>query len=306
MYHASGPAISVSAAEISRNFGHWQDRAIAGPVVITHHGRARVVLISAEHFATWDGVKDKAESNDQDSAFEIRLSTVLDHIGEGFFALDDHLRFTSVNSVACAFFGQNSNRLIGYSIVERFPKLDGSMLLDRIKRVERTGMDLTFEGSLSAFPDRFIEVKIFPYPSGVGAIVKNLTERKIEERSNIEAKSFTEVFSLSTSIGYVKINIRGFPTNCSDSIYQMTGLDCDQICHARFAELFPVSERNSVQKSLEEALQYGQSTMLRSKMYSKGERDVDVELSIAPIVNDMGVSGALILTHFAAEIETSA
>lgn len=37
----------VTAGEISRNFGQWQDVALSGPVIVTHHGRPRVVMTSA-------------------------------------------------------------------------------------------------------------------------------------------------------------------------------------------------------------------------------------------------------------------
>lgn len=38
------PPTTVSAADVIRNFGLWQERALAGPITITHHGRARTVL----------------------------------------------------------------------------------------------------------------------------------------------------------------------------------------------------------------------------------------------------------------------
>jgi PAS domain-containing protein len=45
--HAYGEISYATAAEVSRSFGRWQDQALAGPVVVTHHGRPRVVVLSA-------------------------------------------------------------------------------------------------------------------------------------------------------------------------------------------------------------------------------------------------------------------
>jgi prevent-host-death family protein len=40
----------VSAGEFQRKLGHYQDRALVEPVLITSNGRERVVLLSADEF----------------------------------------------------------------------------------------------------------------------------------------------------------------------------------------------------------------------------------------------------------------
>ena len=40
----------VSAQELQRNIGEVQDMALVEPVAITHHGRERLVLLSAEEY----------------------------------------------------------------------------------------------------------------------------------------------------------------------------------------------------------------------------------------------------------------
>ncbi|MEI9425937.1 type II toxin-antitoxin system Phd/YefM family antitoxin [Mesorhizobium sp. Cs1299R1N1] len=41
---------TVTAAEVSKNFGTYQDAAVREPVVITKNGRPRTVLMAYEHF----------------------------------------------------------------------------------------------------------------------------------------------------------------------------------------------------------------------------------------------------------------
>ena len=41
---------TVSAAEVSKHFGAWQDAAVRQPVIITKNGRPRTVLIGYEDF----------------------------------------------------------------------------------------------------------------------------------------------------------------------------------------------------------------------------------------------------------------
>jgi prevent-host-death family protein len=41
---------TVSSADFQRRIGHFQDRALVEPVLVTRNGRERVVLISADEF----------------------------------------------------------------------------------------------------------------------------------------------------------------------------------------------------------------------------------------------------------------
>lgn len=42
--------ITVTSAEFQRNFGLYQDKALAEPVAITRNGRERVVMVSADEY----------------------------------------------------------------------------------------------------------------------------------------------------------------------------------------------------------------------------------------------------------------
>ena len=44
------PQVTTTAADLNRNFGLWQDRAMSEPILVTHHGRPRSVLVSAEDY----------------------------------------------------------------------------------------------------------------------------------------------------------------------------------------------------------------------------------------------------------------
>ena len=41
---------SVTVGEFQRKIGHYQDRALVEPVMVTRNGRERLVLLSAEEF----------------------------------------------------------------------------------------------------------------------------------------------------------------------------------------------------------------------------------------------------------------
>jgi prevent-host-death family protein len=41
---------TVTAGEFQRKIGHYQDRALVEPVMVTRNGRERLVLLAAEEF----------------------------------------------------------------------------------------------------------------------------------------------------------------------------------------------------------------------------------------------------------------
>jgi len=41
----------VAAAEVQKNFGRYQDRALVAPVTVTKYGRPTVVILSAAEYA---------------------------------------------------------------------------------------------------------------------------------------------------------------------------------------------------------------------------------------------------------------
>lgn len=43
-------SIKVKAAEVQKNFGRYQDAALAGPVVVTRYGRDSVVILSVAEY----------------------------------------------------------------------------------------------------------------------------------------------------------------------------------------------------------------------------------------------------------------
>lgn len=41
---------TITSADFQRKIGHYQDRALVEPVIVTRNGRERVVLLSADEF----------------------------------------------------------------------------------------------------------------------------------------------------------------------------------------------------------------------------------------------------------------
>lgn len=42
--------MTATAADVQRNFGHWQDKALQHPVTVTRNGRPKVVILSIDEY----------------------------------------------------------------------------------------------------------------------------------------------------------------------------------------------------------------------------------------------------------------
>lgn len=150
----------VTAGEVARNFGRWQDEAARMPVVVTHHGRQRVVLVSAE---TFDEMT--AESTDP---YQARLAAVLGHSAEGFFAMDGAMVLAAANQAFEDFTGMAAAQMIGRPYAEVFPTAAQSIAGEHFRRVLRTGEPCQFELHSTVRTGAILDVRAFPYATASG------------------------------------------------------------------------------------------------------------------------------------------
>jgi prevent-host-death family protein len=82
---------TVSAAEMSKNFGAYQDAAVREPVVITKNGRPRTVLMAYEDYLRLTRRERKAELTHELNAAEIAAVEEA-RMAPGFEPLDAELK----------------------------------------------------------------------------------------------------------------------------------------------------------------------------------------------------------------------
>ena len=79
---------TVTSAELQRAFGLYRDRALAEPVIITHHGRESLVLLSAAEFRRLKTLERRALHPWELSAAEVEALEASDVAEEA--AAHDH------------------------------------------------------------------------------------------------------------------------------------------------------------------------------------------------------------------------
>lgn len=112
---------------------------------------------------------------------EAGLKTILDGIGEGFYALDSDWRIILFNDEASAHFRRPAEELLGVTLWDAFPQAAGSDL-GRLF-VEKMNSRETIRSEIESvvFPGRWMAFRLFPLGDGMGVVFRDVTDRKRAE-----------------------------------------------------------------------------------------------------------------------------
>ena len=291
-----GAMTTVTAAELSRNFGLWQDRALNGPVAITHHGRRKVVLISADEFSalSTEAQDEGAGAPGQESS-QVSFAVVLENMNDGFLALDADMILRIVNRVAETYLSSSRDLLIGRPITAVLPQLAGSIFMDHIARVLRTGEIAEFEAGAIIAPGRSIAVRVFPHPEGVGLIFSNRTEYNALREQVGVLQAFRLMLNGQGMIGVATLNPRGVLVEINAGLAEITGFPVSELIQRRIVDVFHPRERAKITAAVESVFDLGRSMTLETAILVQGHVDTPVVLSLAPIMSDIVPSGVAVM-----------
>jgi prevent-host-death family protein len=288
------PAAHATAGEVSRNFGQWQDVALTGPVIITHHGRPRVVLLSAERFSSWNDAPE-AGTNLEDQTAQTSLEALLEHMTEGFIALDHTLRVTKVNPIFEALAARSAGQLVGANWSELFPLPTQAVIAEQMRRVLRTGEAVEFEADSTVQAGRCYGVRVFPYPGGLAALFVNRTEEHSLRGRLRHARAMQAATSALPLLAVARLNIRGVLAEMDDDFLQLTGFSSAELLDCRLTDIVRPSDRRPLTQALEKVLQGGPATRMTTALLVKAGEERPVELSLAPILHDGAADGVMVL-----------
>lgn len=270
--------VFVTAGEISRNFGRWQDKAMETPVVVTHHGRPRVVMIASDHYRP----AEQASPNLPDAA-GAKLGALMNQIAEAFLALDADLRIMAVNPVFEAYVGRAAFQIVGRLWVEVFPKLEGSLLHEHYRRVLRTGEVAEFEVASVMYPGRVVTQTVFPYGGGVAALFVNRTGERERERQIEVANSIEQLARAIPGLSLIEVNIRGGIAKVDGRFSALSGFDTDALVRFRLADIVLPRDRSRLLASIDQALEDEAIPSLRTCILSRDGQEKEVIMTLAPI-----------------------
>ena len=291
MNNGHGEPSVVTAGEISRNFGQWQDRALGGPVIVTHHGRPRVVLVSADYYSASKEDHSFHPREDNEPFFETSQHAILDHVTEAFMAVNAQLHITAVNHVFEALVGHSASQLVGRFWEDLFPATARSLMGEQLKRALRTGETLEFEAPGDAPGVRRYGFRAFPYPGGVAVLIQNRTaEREMQAQLN-EARALDAALSMLPQVMVLRLNVRGVLTTIDPGFAKLLGFSADELVSCRLPDIARTRDRADLTAALEAVLQGGQPNQVATTLLVKNGGELAVRIGLAGVIRDLVPDG---------------
>ena len=276
---------TVSAADISRNFGDWQSKALQWPVTITHHGRPRLMLVSVEAFKN---AEPKREVDEPAAELSAQFRSVLSHIKEAFYALDQNFQVIEANAAAEDYFGLTREAMLGNDLRELIPHTRDSFAWDIYRRVMTTGELAEFKVKASIRGRPKLNVKAFPYDGGgVGVMFTSLEIADQESVLRKRGEGLFKALKCEPALSVAVLNGRGGIELASDAFCALTGFDRGQLETLTLAELVGAAERAPLVKALNEALREDAPTSIDVTLMTKAGGDKKVRLSLGAAAHDV-------------------
>ena len=112
---------------------------------------------------------------------EAGLATILDGIGEGFYALDRDWRLILFNSEAARHFRCKPEDVLGRILWDAFPGTRETGLAQMYFKAMESRETIRSETESIVFKGRWMAYRLFPLGDGLGVVFRDTTDRKIAE-----------------------------------------------------------------------------------------------------------------------------
>jgi PHD/YefM family antitoxin component YafN of YafNO toxin-antitoxin module len=282
----------VSAAEITRNFGMWQDLAGQGPIVVTHHGRARCVLVSADTFERMSQQTGGNQIAVHHAAIEHGL--LAERIDSGFAVFNADMELREVNSLGAMILDQPREVLLGLPLGEILPELANGIADMQLRRTLRTGEAVRLVVPMRAGS---LHVHAFPWPDGIAITLRRTNEEEELEQTSAEIAAIRKALTAYGGIGTARISVRGTLSMADRGLAEVTGVAIDRLAGARLIDLFTRRSRISVGEALESVLLESRAVALDATLLADGGSELSVRVALAPLADGWGVGGAMLMVE---------
>lgn len=291
----------VTSADFIRSVGFWQNEALRHPVVITHHGRERLILAAPENFSEASTANANAESGF--IALKTTHETVLDNLEEGLLVFDALLNITVANRVALAFCGRDAERTFGAPLVEVMPQPLASVLHDRAQRVLRARKSEAFE--TSTFDSRQLSLRVFPIGAGVGVLFHNTTEVSALRRRLEEDDALAAALKRHSRAATIKLDARARIESIGASFCTLSGFASVDLTGHRFVDLVSPHQRHETGELIERVLRERTSGEMALVLLDRRGGEHPGRLAAAPILTDLIAHGVMAVWTPASEGEST-
>jgi len=264
----------VTASELVRHFGLWQERAARGPVYIYNRGRPRYVLASVDFLDTQAASMDRP-------ADAARIADLLDALPESVILLDANCRVCGSSAVARAYFGEPLQPGVPVERLES-PEAAG-LLASAARRAVITGLAETIEIPSRSHVGRFLEVQLAAQPDGLLLLLRDRTITEELRAARADAEATEAAIATIGGLAHATINLRGYLDRPGADLAQITGLPREALASARFVTLLAIGSRVAAGEAIEGVITEGKSRMLHADLLVNRGDPLAITIGFAPL-----------------------
>ncbi len=275
----------VTASDLVRHFGIWQDRAARAPVYILHRGRPRLVLTSVDVMdALCAPHADRPEGSGQ-------LEALLDVIESIVVLLDADHRVLAASHGARGYFG---DAVRAGAPLSGLASAGDDLLGAAVVRVAASGLSETIEARSPRFGDRLLAYVIDCGPSGCIIQVRDTSAAEEMQLSRDQHESaFKAIEAAGGAYGFV--NLRGRIEQPTPSLAALTGASLDALAAARLVSLVAVGDRTVLGDAFEAAIDDRSAQSISASLLVGGAALRPVTIGLAPLMNAGHITGVTII-----------
>lgn len=282
----------VSSAELVRQFGRWQDEAASQPVLVTHHGRGRVVLVSAAHYDALVSAQAGRAPGDTGPAGHA-VTELMEHIDQGFIAFDRNMTVLEINRAACCFLKTEREAVLGRKLDERLPGIEETFGYASLTRASRSGTISTFEMPSFVYEGRWLLFQTFPFRDGAACLFRDITD-ELENRRRADAKTATlAALAVHGGMGRAKLSVRGTFNTVDPAFAALAGFLPEGLARARLIDIVAPHCRALASDAIETVLNGGDAQRVDVALLTREGAERPVRIGLAALRNHDGPAGAV-------------
>ena len=283
-------AVSVTAAEIIRNFGQWQQRALETPLAVTHHGRARVMLIGVD---TYERLAARRPPSPADQSTELRQFA--ENAAEGFFAYDADLRVTEINQVAANYLGRPRSAVIGTAMDGPEWGAGNPYVASVMRRVLTTGEAAQYEADSTLFPGRRISLRTFPFRGGIATLFTNVTERERLRAGGEKGRATRRAIQRTGRIAVARLDLSGRIMWVDQVFTDLTGFTAIDLQAVRLINCVVPQDRRQTDQFFNEIGAQAKSGVTIAGVIVKSGETRRMKLAGVPLLRQFAPSGLVLM-----------
>jgi PAS domain-containing protein len=271
----------VTASDLVRHFGIWQENATRRPVYILNRGRPRFVLTSVEMM---EALCQPAVAG-PNATEQWLLDTVLDRV----VLLDRNLAIVAMSRSARALFGEAA------SLGDLLPPLEAAYLADLAVQVGATAIPDRAEIASPRDPGRRLRVDLLPHEGGAALVVRDTTLLDTIARRDAEARAI-DALLLGFGGGHARLDAQGSILGASPTLAELAGVDPATLPGIRFSRLFTNASRMAVNDGLDAALAGELLPPAEVTLVARSGNPIAAKVAFAPLRYGALVDGVIAMT----------